>query len=365
MGKPMPAALRQPSGERMVGKRRILAFPPAAYHIFLMKLLRHDLYIEPVNAFIDPPFPVENAIITHAHADHARAGHKNVLATKETIGIMKRRYGEDCAENFQALPYRETLRLGSVDVTLYPAGHILGSAQVLLEHKDCRIVVSGDYKRGPDPISQAFEPVKCDIFVTEATFGLPVFQHPDPNLEIKKLLDSLRHFPDRTHVIACYALGKAQRVIALLRQAGYDAPIYMHGSMFGCCDYHTESGIDLGDLRKATGLAKDELKGQIVLAPPSAVKEPWARRMNDPVIAMASGWMTVKQRVRQRGVELPLVISDHADWPELQNTIHETQAGEIWVTHGREEALVHWCESVGLKAAPLHLQGREDEEGEA
>ena len=326
-----------------------------------MKLLRHNLYIEPINAFIDPPFPVENAIITHAHSDHARAGHKNVLATKETIGLMKRRYGEDCAQNFQSLPYNETLGVGPVNVTLYPAGHILGSAQVLLEWGGCRIVVSGDYKRGPDPISPPFEPVPCDIFVTEATFGLPVFQHPDPMSEIKKLLDSLRHFPDRSHVIAVYALGKAQRVIALLRQAGYDKPIYLHGSMCGCCDYYQESGIDLGDLRKATGLAKDELKGQIVLAPQSAVKEPWARRMADPVIAMASGWMTVKQRVRQRGVELPLVISDHADWNELKDTIRDTGAGEIWVTHGREEALVHWCETEGLKAAPLHLQGREED----
>ena len=287
-----------------------------------------------------------------------------MLATAETIGIMKRRYGEDCAQHFQALPYNEPLQIGPVRVTLYPAGHILGSAQVLLEHKDCRIVVSGDYKRGPDPISSPFEPVKCDIFVTEATFGLPVFQHPDSKDEIQKLLASVRHFPDRTHVIAAYALGKTQRVIALLREAGYDAPIYLHGSMCGCCDFYMENGIRLGDLRKATGLAKDELKGQIVIAPPSAVKEPWARRMNDPVIAMASGWMTVKQRVRQRGIELPLVISDHADWTELKDTIRETEAGEIWVTHGREEALVHWCQSIGLKAAPLHLQGREDEEGE-
>lgn len=270
----------------------------------------------------------------------------------------------DAAKNWQPLDYHESLNVGPVNVTLFPAGHILGSAQVRLEWEGCRIVVSGDYKRGPDPISAPFEPVPCDIFVTEATFGLPVFQHPDPKAEIDKLLTSMRHFPDRTHVIAAYALGKSQRVIALLRQAGYDEPIYMHGSMFGCCDFYQESGFALGELRKATGLAKDELKGKIVIAPPSAVKEPWARRMNDPVICMASGWMMVKQRVRQRGVELPLVISDHADWKELQDTIHDTGAGEIWVTHGREEALVHWCESIGLKATPLHLQGREEEEGE-
>lgn len=247
-------------------------------------------------------------------------------------------------------------------MTFYPAGHILGSAQILLEYNSERIVVSGDYKRRDDGTTPPFEPIKCDIFVTEATFGLPVFQHPEAKDEIAKLLVSLKHFPERSHLIAAYSLGKAQRVIKLLRMAGYDEPIYLHGSMVNMCAFYQENGVDLGDLRKATGLAKNELKGQVVLAPPSATKEVWARRMNDPVIAMASGWMTIKQRARQSGVELPLVISDHADWNELITTIPETGAGEIWVTHGREDALVHWCQSQGLKAAPLHMQGWEDEQ---
>jgi len=248
-----------------------------------------------------------------------------------------------------------------VAITFYPAGHILGSAQVLLECDGCRIVVSGDYKRRDDGTTPPFEPVPCDIFVTEATFGLPVFQHPAAQDEITKLLTSLNNFPDRSHLIAAYSLGKAQRVIKLLRLAGYDRPIYLHGSMINMCELYQDYGVDLGDLRKATGLAKEELKGQIVLAPPSVTKEPWARRLNDPVIAMASGWMTIKQRAKQSGVELPLVISDHADWNELITTIPETGAGEIWVTHGREDALVHWCKSQGLKAAPLHMQGWEDD----
>lgn len=234
----------------------------------------------------------------------------------------------------------------------------------MLECNDCRIVVSGDYKRGPDPLIPPFEPIECDIFVTEATFGLPVFQHPDPKDEIARLLASVRHFPERCHVIACYALGKAQRLISLLREAGYDEAIYLHGSMVGMCETYEELGFNLGELRKATGLAKDELKGKIVLAPPSATKEIWARRLPDPVLCMASGWMTVKQRIKQRGVELPLVISDHADWRELCETVKDTKAGEIWVTHGREEALVHWCQTQGLKAAPLHLQGRDENEDE-
>ena len=177
-----------------------------------------------------------------------------------------------------------------------------------------------------------------------------------------KLLKSLQRFPDQSHLIAVYALGKAQRLIGLMREIGYTAPIYLHGSMINMCSYYQSRGIDLGDLRKATGLTKDELKGQLVLAPPSATKEVWSRRLSEPIIGMASGWMTVKQRIKQRGVELPLVISDHADWNELTQTIRDTQAEEIWITHGREDALVYWCQQQGLKAAPLHLQGREEEE---
>lgn len=327
-----------------------------------MRLLRHDLYIEPINAYIDPPFPVKRALITHAHGDHARSGHEHVLATTDTINLMKLRYGENAAKSWQTIDYGVPLQIGPVTVVFYPAGHILGSAQILLQTSEQRIVVSGDYKRFPDKTIPAFTPVACDIFVTEATFGLPVFQHPDPLTEAQKLIRSLHHFSDQSHLVAVYALGKAQRLISLVRETGYDAPIYMHGSLVNMCGYYQSRGIDLGDLRKATGLPKDALKGCLVLAPPSALKEVWSRRLTDPIIGMASGWMTVKQRVRQRGIELPLVISDHADWNELTSTIKDTGAGEIWVTHGREDALVHWCQSQGLKAAPLHLQGREEEE---
>jgi len=326
-------------------------------------LLRRDLCIESAGTYIDPPNPVDRAIITHAHSDHAKAGHGHVLATPETIGLMKIRYGEGAARSWQSAAYGEKVRLGNVTVTLFPAGHILGSAQVLIEANGDRVVVSGDYKRSSDGTCTAFMPVQCDVFVTEATFGLPVFQHPDPRGEMEKLLSSLRAFPDRSHLIGTYPLGKAQRLIRLARDAGYDAPIYLHGALVACCEFYERRGVKLGELRRATGLPRDALRGCLVLAPPAALREPWSRRLPDPLLGMASGWMTVKQRVRQLGVELPLVISDHADWNELCSTIHETGATEVWVTHGREEALVHWCQTRGLRAAPLHLQGREDEEG--
>ena len=234
----------------------------------------------------------------------------------------------------EPLAYGETIRLGEVTVWLAPAGHVLGSAQVVMEFEGARVVYSGDYKRQPDPTCAAFVPVPCDVFITEATFGLPVFRHPDPLAEIGKLLHSVAMFPERCHVIGAYALGKAQRLIALLRQAGWHHPIWLHGALQPLCDLYARHGVDLGELRPATagakGEARQELAGQIVLAPPGAIADRWARRLPDPVVCLASGWMRVKQRAKQRGVELPLVISDHADWDELLATIDEVgRAGGV------------------------------------
>ena len=327
-------------------------------------LVDRELRIAGLDVWIDPPVPRPRAILTHGHADHARPGHGAVLATPDTIAIVKARYGEDSAGSFQPAVFGAPVDLGGVTVSLHPAGHILGSAQVLVEGGGQRVVVTGDYKRGPDVTAPAFEPVRCDLLVTEATFGLPVFQHPDPQHEVAKLLRSVSANPQRAHVIGCYALGKAQRVIALLRQAGYDAPIYLHGAMVRLCALYEERGVPLGDLRHTLDVPKAELEGQIVIAPPSAIKDRWSRRLPDPVHAVASGWMTIRQRAKQAGVELPLVISDHVDWNELQATIRETGAETVWVTHGREDALVYWCRQQGLAAEPLRIaayeQGEED-----
>jgi putative mRNA 3-end processing factor len=172
----------------------------------------------------------------------------------------------------------------------------------------------------------------------------------------------VQEFADRAHVIGCYALGKAQRMISLLREAGYDAPIYLHGAMVRLCALYEERGIPLGELRLALETTKAELAGQIVIAPPSAIKDRWSRRLPDPVLCVASGWMSVKQRARQSGVELPLVISDHADWNELRQTIADTGAQRVWVTHGREDALVYHCQQQGLEAEPLNIQAYEEGE---
>jgi putative mRNA 3-end processing factor len=314
---------------------------------------------------IDPTRPVERALITHGHSDHARAGHGAVLATQETLDLMRLRYGEDFAGSAQAIRYGESVNLGVAKVTFHPAGHVLGSAQIAVEANGLRVVASGDYKNVPDPTCAPFELVACDVFITEATFALPVFRHGDPDDQIARLLHSVALFPERAHLVGAYSLGKAQRVIALLRNAGYDPPIYLHGAMERITRYYVSRGIALGELRLVRGEKKPELAGTITLCPPSALREIWARRFPEPVTAFASGWMRVRARARQNGVELPLVISDHADWDGLLATIAATGAGEIWVTHGQEDALVHWCTTRGLKARPLDIVGYGDEDDES
>jgi putative mRNA 3-end processing factor len=320
------------------------------------------LYCAPGDFYIDPVRPVARAVITHGHADHARAGHGAVLATAETLDIMAERYGLEFAGARQAADYGEAVPRDGVEVTLVPAGHVLGSAQAVVRWKGLTMVVSGDYKRRRDPTCPAFEPVPCDVFITEATFGLPVFRHPDDREEIARLLRSVAQFPERSHLVGAYALGKAQRIIRLLREAGWDAPIYVHGALERLNALYERHGIDLGTLESATTGKKPDFAGQIIIAPPSATQDRWSRRFPDPVTAFASGWMQVRARARQRGVELPLVISDHADWDELTSTVDELRPGELWITHGREEALARWAELHGVPARALALVGYEEED---
>jgi putative mRNA 3-end processing factor len=324
------------------------------------------LFCPPGQFHIDPAVPVDRALITHGHSDHARAGHGAVLATAETLKIMAARYGEDFAGTTQAVTLGKTMTIGGARVTFHPAGHVLGSAQIAVETKDLRIVASGDYKRRRDPTCLPFVPVPCDIFITEATFGLPVFRHPEPEAEIAKLIASLKQFPERAHLVGAYSLGKAQRVIRMLRDAGYERTIYLHGSMEKLCGLYEAEGIALGPLAHATVStgAKGDFAGAVVICPPSEIAERWARRFPDPVACFASGWMRIRQRAKVAGVELPLILSDHADWDELTATITEIAPSEVWVTHGREEALVRWCSLNGIPAKPLHMVGYEENEGE-
>jgi putative mRNA 3-end processing factor len=327
----------------------------------VLSLSPEGLYCPEGQFHIDPMRPVERALITHAHSDHARAGHGKVLASEETLALMRVRLGARFAGSPQAITFGETVRLGDVDVSFRPAGHVLGSAQIVITHGARRTVVSGDYKRAADPTCVSFEPVACDLFVSEATFALPVFRHPPAADEIRRLLASCALFPDRPHLVGVYSLGKAQRLAALLRQAGYDKPIHVHGAITAILDVYRAFGQDFGDIRPVEAGRRHSLVGQIVLCPPAALADLWARRFADPVRALASGWMRIRARARQSRIELPLVISDHADWDELCATISGVGCGEVWVTHGQEDALVHWAQGRGLRARPLRLIGYGDE----
>jgi len=322
------------------------------------------LYCAPGDFFIDPVRPVDRAVITHGHADHARAGHGVVVATPETLAIMAARYGPDFCRVAEPLRYGEPVTRDGVEVSLVPAGHVLGSAQAVVRYKGLTMVASGDYKRRRDPTCAPFEPTPCDVFVTEATFGLPVFAFPPDAEEIATLLHSVEQFPERCHIVGAYALGKAQRIIRLLREGGYARTIYVHGALARLNALYEAHGVDLGPLAPATDDGKADFKGAVIIAPPSALADRWSRRFPDPVSAFASGWMRVRARARQRAVELPLVISDHADWDELTSTIAELKPEQLWITHGREEALARWAELNGLYARALALVGYEEEEGE-
>ena len=329
-----------------------------------VKTTAGGLSVLSAGAMIDPTTPQPVAIITHGHADHAISGHKHVIATPQTLDIMAARYGQDFAQAVTPLAYGERMVLGAAQLSMAPAGHVLGSAQIIVEYNGQRLVAAGDYKRSTDPTCQPFEIVACDVFITEATFALPVFRHPEPSDEIDKLLQAKYLFPDRTILVGAYALGKAQRIIALLRQAGYDHPVYIHGALRKLCDLYERHGIELGLLPASAGQAgkaQPDLIGQIVIAPPAAYGSKWAQRLTDPLFAFASGWMQVRQRAKQKGVELPLILSDHADWPDLLHTLKQISPKEVWITHGREDALLHACKKLGIEARALSLVGYEEE----
>lgn len=323
----------------------------------ILKLTKAGLHCEVGDFFVDPVRKVDRAVITHGHADHARAGHNTVLATKETLAVMAVRYGANFAQSQQVARYGETVQIGDALVTFKPAGHVLGSAQIVIDVKGKRVVVSGDYKRAADPTCSPFEPTNCDIFITEATFGLPIFRHPNAAIEVGRLLQSLVLFPDRPHFVGAYSLGKAQRLAALLRKAGYHDPLFVDPATESLCALYENHGVPLGEFSSIKNQTAATINGKIVIGPPSAREKLIPIDANNAITSFASGWMRVRKRAHQSNIDLPLIISDHADWSELTATIKEIEPGELWVTHGEEQALIHWATTLGMKARPLAIKG--------
>ncbi len=328
----------------------------------LLQKKREGLYCIPGDFFIDPLLPVDKALITHAHTDHAKPNNNHVLGLIETLDVMKIRYGVKYSQKPQIIKYNQTLRIGDVYVKFLPAGHILGSAQILITYKGYKVLISGDYKRRPDKTCLEYEPTNCHTFITEATFGLPIFKHPDDKLEINKLIESLKTHNNFIHLIGVYALGKCQRVISLLREKGYDDVIYLHGALSKITEYYISKNIKLGKIKNIKELDIFNCKNQLILCPPSALNDRWSRKFKRVIKGYVSGWMNIKQRVKQKNIELPIIISDHSDWFEIINTVRDNNPSEVLITHGREEALNYYLNLNGYKSKALSLLGFEDED---
>jgi putative mRNA 3-end processing factor len=313
--------------------------------------------------WIDPWRPVERAVITHAHADHARPGSASYLTSTTGREVLRPRL--DDAAVIETLPWGERRRIGDVEVSLHPAGHLLGSAQVRVERNGEVWVVSGDYKTAPDRTCEPFEPVVCDVFITESTFGLPIYRWPDQDA----VFDDVRRWwrsnatEGRPSVLFAYALGKAQRLLAGVGEG--PGPVVVHGAIEVCTGAYRRAGIDLPATRSVDEVEADELGTALVLAPPSAQGSPWMRRFRRAATAFASGWMRVRGPRRRRAVDRGFVLSDHVDWPGLLAAVDATGAARIGVTHGAVDAVVRYLsDERGLDAwaVPTRFTGEADGE---
>ena len=316
------------------------------------------LYCAAGDFYVDPWQPVDRAVITHAHGDHARPGMGRYLCAERGLPVLRTRMGEEAV--IEGLAYGERVDIQGVTVSLHPAGHVLGSSQVRIEHRGETWVVSGDYKLDPDPTCEPFEPVRCHAFITESTFGLPIYRWCTPGQTFARIDRWWRANAEagRASLLFGYAFGKAQRILA-----GVDASIgeiIVHGAVEALNRGYRECGVALPETRMVTDFApRRSYAGALVVAPPSAQSTPWLRRFGDYSDAFASGWMTIRGARRQRAVDQGFVLSDHADWPSLQKAIAASGAERVYVTHGFIEPMVRWLRESGYDAhaMPAHFEG--------
>jgi putative mRNA 3-end processing factor len=320
---------------------------------------KEGLYCVPGQFYIDPWRPVDRAVITHAHADHARSGHGHYLSAASGVGILKSRLGHDI--HIDSLEYGARIGHNGVTISLHPAGHVLGSAQVRLEHQGEVWVASGDYKVEPDRTCARFEPVRCDTFITESTFGLPIYRW-QPEQEV---FDDINRWwrsnaaQGRASVMFAYSFGKAQRILSGLDPS--IGVIICHGAAEPLNRVYRAAGVALPPTVMVTDVDKAALKSAIVIAPPSAAGSPWMKRFGDYSDAFASGWMQLRGARRRRGVDRGFVLSDHADWPGLMTAIRATEAPRVIVTHGSIAVMVRWLRQLGLDASGFDTEYGDDE----
>ncbi len=319
----------------------------------LLSLTDKGLYCAPGGFYIDPWKPVDKAIITHGHGDHAHWGMKEYITVDEGEFILRKRIAD---ANLKTFPYRETFRMGEVDVSFHPAGHILGSSQVKIKYKDETWVFTGDFKRDLDLTCEPFEVVPCDVFISEATFSLPVYRWPDFRLEMKEVHDWWMKNKEEgfNSVLCCYALGKAQRIIAGLRELT-DETIWVHGTVDELNQSYAKTGLSWPNVLKVPLESKEKFKGAMILCPPSALGSSWNKRLSPKKVAFASGWMRLRGNRRRKGYERGFVISDHADWPSLIKTVKETGCRKVYFTHGNTESIVRYLNEEGISAYDLKL----------
>ncbi len=318
----------------------------------LVTVTERGLYCPPGDFYIDPWLPVQTAVVTHGHGDHLRPGSSRYILAREGLAIAEARLQGDTG--LEPLDYRSSRRIGTVRVSLHPAGHVLGSAQIRIEHEGAVWVVSGDYKRDADPTCSPFEALECDVFVSEATFALPIYRWEPTRAVIEEILAWWRTNRERglATVLFCYALGKAQRVLAELADLT-DEPAYVHGALLPFIDIYRAAGVRMLPTRPATVEKKADYRGALILAPPSASGSPWMRRFGDHASGFCSGWMRVRGDRRRRGYDRGFVLSDHADWPSLLRTISGSKARRVLLTHGHSDALVRYLQENGTEAHAL------------
>jgi putative mRNA 3-end processing factor len=320
----------------------------------LLRLTDAGLYCEAGRFYVDPWQPVERAIVTHAHGDHLRAGSRAYLVSQSGEPVFRARLPEDAL--VETVPYSQSVDMNGVKVSFHPAGHILGSVQVRIEFRGEVWVVSGDYKRDPDPTCTSFEPVRCHTFITEATFGLPIYRWPDQADVFESINQWWRTNREagKNSVLFAYALGKSQRVLASVDAS--IGPIYTHGSVERLNQAYRAAGVTLPPTTNVMDVGRLEKIGALVIAPLSARGTSWMRRLGAHSSAFISGWMRIRGTRRRRAVDRGFVLSDHIDWPALMNTIQETGASRILVTHGYTNVVARWLREQGMDADVLQTR---------